>query len=135
MPVKVRRSKGKAMKTNWKKASNELSEHLAGAVIRFGATKRMMFGAPVYFVNSNMFAGVHEDTIFVRLSEADREEVLSSFDEAAPFEPMAGRFMKEYVVLPEAVYNDEQEFIVWLDRSHQYVASLPPKEPKSRKKS
>ena len=62
-----------------------------------------MFGCPVFFVNSNMFSGVFEDDIFIRLSEKDRKELFSKYDEAAPFEPMKGRKMKEYVVLPESI--------------------------------
>ncbi|HUV81653.1 MAG TPA: TfoX/Sxy family protein [archaeon] len=79
--------------------------------------EKKMFGCPVYFVNNNMFIGVFQDDIFIRLSESDREEILSTYDEATQFEPMKGRKMKEYIVLPESLYNDPEKFEEWLKRS------------------
>jgi len=79
--------------------------------------EKKMFGCPVYFVNNNMFIGVFQDDIFIRLSESDREEILSTYDEATQFEPMKGRKMKEYIVLPESLYNDPEKFEEWLNRS------------------
>ncbi len=51
----------------WKKPSPELGALVEKAVVTFDCRKKMMFGAPVYTVNGNMFAGVHEDHIFLRL--------------------------------------------------------------------
>jgi TfoX/Sxy family transcriptional regulator of competence genes len=86
--------------------------------------EKKMFGCPVYFVNNNMFTGVFQDDIFIRLSESDREEILSTYDEATQFEPMNGRKMKEYIVLPESLYNDPEKFEEWLNGSNSYVYSL-----------
>ena len=93
-----------------------------------------MFGAPVYFVNNNMFAGVHQDSLFIRLPAEEREGLASEYDEAAPFEPMAGRIMKEYMVLPETILNDPIELKKWLEISYRHTALLPRKEPKLKKK-
>lgn len=59
---------------------------------------RRMFGSPVYFVNYNMFVGVHRDSITLHLRPEDQERSFAEHYEDAPFEPM-GRRMKEYVVL------------------------------------
>jgi hypothetical protein len=59
---------------------------------------------------------------------------LAANPEATKFEPMAGRVMKEYVVLPESIYNNATVFSKWLDRSYEYVLSLPIKEPKLKGK-
>jgi len=48
------------------------------------------------------------------------------------FEPMPGRAMKGYVVLPKHIYSDAKLFAQWLDKSVNYVYSLLPK--KGRKK-
>ena len=92
-----------------------------------------MFGSVTFFVNNNMFSGVHEDTVILRLSEADRQEMISTYDEVAEFTPM-GRVMKEYVALPKNVCADKTVFGEWLDRSYRYAATLLPKEKKTRKK-
>ena len=119
----------------FKKPSPELCQHLDEVMGSFDVQKRKMFGSPVYFVNRNMFCGVHQDAIFMRLSEGDREKLLEEFDEAQIFEPMEGRKMKEYIAVPEAVYDDPETFNSWLGKSFEYVSSLPVKpEKKSKKK-
>ncbi|MCL7410977.1 MAG: TfoX/Sxy family protein [Methanosarcinaceae archaeon] len=99
----------------------------------FDCQKKLMFGSKVYFVNNNMMCGVHQDDIFIRLLEQDKEEILSLNDEVSPFEPMKGRTMKQYVVLPESLYNEFEKLDEWLERSYKYVSSLPLKEPKKKK--
>ena len=118
----------------WKKVSLELSEHLESALENYDCQKRMMFGCPAYFVNNNMFTGVHQDIIILRLSEDDRNSMQADFDEAEPFEPMKGRVMKEYLIIPEILYNDVDEFDTWLKKSFMFVSALPPKKSKKKAK-
>lgn len=117
----------------WKKVSAELGEFLEAALTQYNCQKKNMFGCPVYFINNNMFAGVQADNLFIRLSEQDRKEIFLAFDEVTTFEPMEGRQMKEYVVLPESIYSNRQILDKWLNRSFQFVSSLIPKEPKKKK--
>ncbi len=35
-----------------------------------------MFGCPAYFANGNMFAGVHQSSLMLRLPEDERAEVV-----------------------------------------------------------
>ena len=60
-----------------------------------------MFGYPCAFVNGNMFAGLFQDRIFVRLSPDDRSG-LDRTHGAIDFEPMPRRPMKAYAVVPDA---------------------------------
>jgi TfoX/Sxy family transcriptional regulator of competence genes len=87
-----------------------------------------MFGCPAYFVNDNMFTGAFQESIFLRLSEEDRNRLSQSYDKATPFEPMKGRIMKEYMVVPETLYNDEDEFMSWLKLSYDYASKIPTKK-------
>jgi hypothetical protein len=41
--------------------------------------------------------------MFIRLSEKDRKKVFAIHEGIHPFEPMKGRMMKEYVVLPKSL--------------------------------
>jgi TfoX/Sxy family transcriptional regulator of competence genes len=118
----------------WRKNSAEMVKVLDEALKLLPAQRRMMFGCPAYFVNDNMFAGLHQDSLILRLSEQDRQTLLSTWDEASQFEPMEGRPMREYVVLPEPLYADSQLFSEWVNRSFAYASSLPPKAPKSKKR-
>ena len=117
----------------WKKVPPELVEFLDAAMVPYETERRSMFGCPVHFINNNMFVGAHEDNIMLRLRPEDQDELFAAQEEAMPFMPM-GRRMKEYVLLPNVLYNNEAVFEEWLQRSYEYVSSLPPKEKKARKK-
>ena len=117
----------------WKKAPSELVDMIDEAMTPFDCQRRLMFGYPAFFVNNNMFAGLHRDSMIIRLSESDRERIVSDFDEATIFEPMPGRKMKEYIELPEAVYGDSRLLDAWLKRSFDFASALPLKEPKKKR--
>jgi TfoX/Sxy family transcriptional regulator of competence genes len=88
---------------------------------------RPMFGNLAAFVNKNMFLALFGESVAVRLSEADRSELLKQKG-AGPFEPMPGRAMREYVTLPEAWRNQRAKAEPWVQRSLGYVGALPPKK-------
>ena len=90
-----------------------------------------MFGYPCAFENGQMFAGLFGDGLFVRLGEAGRAELLA-IEGAAPFSPMEGRPMKEYVVLPPAMLEDEEAVKGWMSRGLAYARTLPGKKPKAK---
>jgi TfoX/Sxy family transcriptional regulator of competence genes len=96
------------------------------------AQRRQMFGYPAVFVNGNMFAGLHEDRLVVRLPETERAEFMA-LPGAVPFEPMPGRPMKEYVVAPAALLGDPDGLRAWLGRALRYAVTLPPKTAKAAK--
>ena len=97
-----------------------------------GVEVRKMFGMPAAFVGGNMAFGLFGGTFMVRLPENLREERLA--DGWSLFEPMAGRPMREYVALPAAMAADPDVARPWLERSAAFVASMPPKAPKPRKR-
>ena len=117
----------------WESASIDQSLLLETALMPFDCQKRMMFGGPAYFVNGNMFSGVHGRNILLRLDEADREAILAAHDQVGPFEPM-GRPMREYVALPDGLDLPARELADWVGRSFAFAASLPPKEKKPPKR-
>ena len=78
-------------------------------------TIRPMFGNISAFVNGNMFAGLFGNDLFVRLSEESRKELLEKKG-ASLLEPMKGRPMKEYVVIPKAWRNQHETVRIWAMR-------------------
>jgi len=115
----------------WKKSSEELVERFYAALpddVR--VERRKMFGYPCAFVNGNMFTGLHEERMIVRLPEEAREKLLARKG-AAPFEAL-GRVMREYVVLPSATKAAERA--AWVQQAFGYAAALPPKKKKGRAK-
>jgi TfoX/Sxy family transcriptional regulator of competence genes len=116
----------------WKKVTPELKKLLETGMESFASDKKSMFGAPTYFKNGNMFAGIHGDSIIVRLSDKDIKEVLKTHQQVRPFEPVKGRIMKEYLALPQSIYSDKALLSNLLNRAHKYASSLPAKKPKNR---
>ena len=121
----------------WEKPSPGLVRALDDAVATAAAGSgiqvelRPMFGCPAYFTNGNLFAGVHQSSLMLRLPAEGRDEV--AVLGGGPFEPMPGRPMKEYVVLPPALLADATATAAWVRRGAEYAASLPPKAKKARR--
>lgn len=92
---------------------------------------RQMFGYPCAFLQGQMFTGLFQDSFILRLSAEDRAQFLR-LDGALPFEPMPGRPMKEYVVLPERLLTQKETLHRWLEKAFAYAGSLPAKEPKRK---
>ena len=76
--------------------------------------------------------GIHESAWFVRLAEPDRLELLGH-DGAGPFEPMPGRPMGGYSVLPSSIIADDAVVRAWVKRSIEFGRTLPPKAAKPKR--
>jgi TfoX/Sxy family transcriptional regulator of competence genes len=90
------------------------------------AERRSMFGQPCAFAGGNMCAGLFGGSLFVRLGEADRAALLA-LRGAKPFEPMPGRTMREYVVVPRAMHADAAALDRWIAKAVAYAGGLPAK--------
>lgn len=95
-------------------------------------TQRPMFGQQAGFVNGNMFLCLFGERIAVKLSGQKAEELLAT-EGAGPFEPMEGRPMKDYIVLPLDWHANAESAEYWVEQSLAYVRTLPPKPPKKKK--
>jgi TfoX/Sxy family transcriptional regulator of competence genes len=91
---------------------------------------RKMFGYPCAFANDNMFIGLHQENMLMRLPEGDRERFLEKY-ETEIFQPFPGRIMKEYVVVPHELVRKPKELKPWIRRSLEYAASIPPKKKRA----
>jgi TfoX/Sxy family transcriptional regulator of competence genes len=111
----------------WRKSPPELVAAFASlAARRPELAVRRMFGYPAAFVGGHMTTALHEDRWIVRLPADDRAALLAE-PGATAFEPMPGRPMKEYVVLPADVAADPAALDAWVDRAITHVRTLPPK--------
>ena len=117
----------------WRKSSPELTALFDSLFPGPPAEKRQMFGYPAGFVGGNMFAGLHQESMVLRLSDEDRDRFLTLAG-AATFEPMPGKPMKQYVVVPQALLHDVGSLRPWIARALSYGASLPPKAKKPQKR-
>lgn len=114
----------------WKPAPHEAIVAFEGATSGLpGAEPRKMFGYSCVFAKGNMFAGLHEAGLVLRLPDEQRTEFLR-LKGAKQFEPMPGRVMREYVVVPKVLLNAPEQLRAWVEKSLDYVLSLPAKPKK-----
>lgn len=93
--------------------------------------RRKMFGYPCAFVNGNMFTGLHQENMIIRLDEKERLKVMEQYN-AGTFEPVPGRVMKEYVSLPEDVLINKTVLRQLVSKSLNYAIELPRKTMKKK---
>jgi TfoX/Sxy family transcriptional regulator of competence genes len=89
--------------------------------------EKKMFGGVCFLHKSKMFCGVLNDDLMVRLDPADAPELLKR----PGVRPMdfTGKPMRGYLFVgPKGHNNDKLQ--EWLDRTLQFVATLPEKKAK-----
>ena len=111
-------------------SSMEFLKAPARLVETFGATapgppaaQRKVFGYPTAFINGNMFFGIFGENMFLRLPKDLQQKMIDSGGRT--FEPMPGRPMREYVVLPDSVVGNRGELKGWIAKSLAYARELP----------
>jgi TfoX/Sxy family transcriptional regulator of competence genes len=118
---------------DWKKSPPELVAKFDELAPGSPVQKRQMFGYAACFVNGNLFMSLFQDRMVLRLPDEDREALLK-LKGAEQFEPMPGRPMKEYVLVPASLVSSPKKLEPWIAKSLAYGASLKPKKPKAKKK-
>lgn len=91
-------------------------------------TTKPMFGNLAGFVNGNMFAGLFGEDLFVRLP--DDEAAAVRRDGGRDFEPMAGRAMKGYVLVPDGWRERPEAVAPLVERAMELTSRMPAKAPK-----
>jgi hypothetical protein len=90
----------------------ERFDELAETFVARGAKRSQMFGMPVLKAGDKVFAGTFGDAMTFKLGPGDLEDARSR-DGVEPFEPMKGRAMKEWVLVPLAQSRRWAELAEW----------------------
>ena len=118
--------------SKWEKAPESLVTFFLEVVKDLpGAESRKMFGYPCAFANGQMFSGLFGDKMFIRLPDEERT-AFQKIEGVCPFEPIPGRPMREYCLVPDGLLNNTRELNLWLAKSLAYARSLPLKVKKKR---
>ncbi len=118
----------------WIKASDEMKALIEAAMEGVECLKRPMFGYPAFFINGNMFSGLFQDSFFLRLSVDQKAALGKQYGELPLLEPMPGRPMKDYVVLPEKLFRDAKRLRAVIAKAAEWARSLPAKKPAKKPK-
>lgn len=86
---------------------------------------------PYTSVNGHMFSFLAKDgRMGLRLSEDDRTQFIEKHNSGLM--EQHGRIMKEYVVVPDALLEDTESLLKYLELSYSYVSKLKPKPTKKK---
>jgi len=112
---------------SFSKSPAELVERFAAVMDGYPhAVRKKMFGYPAAFVGGNMATGLFADQWVVRLPD---DEIQSARDAGAgSFEPMPGKPMKAFVVIPASDVEDDAAIRRWVERGLAHAGSMPAKK-------
>ena len=89
---------------------------------------KRMFGGAGYYADGKIFAawfGDKDSRFALKLSEADADELLQTPDTQRSM-------MGAYIEVPAAWLQNVDELSLWVEKSLNYVASIPAKKKKSK---
>ena len=86
------------------------------------AERKQMFGYPAAFVGGNMATGLFADRWVVRLPDTEIDAAKAAG--AGSFEPMPGKPMKSFVVIPAVDVDDDGAIRGWVERGLAHARSI-----------
>jgi TfoX/Sxy family transcriptional regulator of competence genes len=92
---------------------------------RDGLSERKMFGGLCLMLHGNMFAGIIDDELMLRVGPENSEELLAR-PGARPMD-FTGKPMKGYLYVEASAFTSEAGLKDWLGQALSFVGTLPPK--------
>ena len=86
---------------------------------------KKMFGGVCHLMNGNMFCGVLQDNVILRLGETAAGQALAQ-PHVRPFD-ITGRPMKVWVMVESEGFTTDDQLRGWLEQAANVVKSMPPK--------
>jgi hypothetical protein len=112
---------------SFSKSPAELVDRFAAVLDAYPhAQRKKMFGYPAAFVGGNMATGLFRDRWVVRLPANAIEDAKAAGAEA--FEPVSGRPMTGFVLVPREDVDDDAAIRRWVEDGLAHAASMPPKK-------
>src|SRR5437588_6018730 len=100
----------------WKKSSEEAVERFVVALpTEAVGGRRKMFGYEACFVNGGFWAGMYQDEIVIKLPPEVKAQT-RELAKAAAFDPMGGRPMKNWWVIPRVVSESPKKLAALLEQ-------------------
>jgi TfoX/Sxy family transcriptional regulator of competence genes len=104
----------------------QLDRRIRQVVSRWkGSGSKKMFGGVCHLLHGNMFCGVHQNFLILRLGEEKAIEALEQ-PHTRPFD-ITGKPMKGWVMVAGDDCEDEADLRAWLEQARLFVRNLPPK--------
>ena len=118
---------------NWKKSPESLTQRFQSQLPPHPEVEpKKMFGYACAFVRGNFWIGLHEDNVVIRLPVGLHTR-FKAIANAQQFDPMGGRPMTGWYLLPRDVIDDDRKLGALMAETLPSVLALPPKEAKAGK--
>ena len=88
-----------------------------------------MFGYEACFVNGGFWTGMYQDDVVIKLPPQVKEQT-RELANAKSFDPMGGRPMKNWWVIPRAVSESPKKLGALLGTTYGPVMAAPPEKKK-----
>ena len=108
------------MSTKWRPAAARWEQAFERVMEEIpNAERKERYGYLCLFRRGSLTAGLHSAGLFVRLSEEDRKQLIDMG--GMPFEPLPGKVMPEYVIVPATFATEPKELRKWIDRAMAFT--------------
>jgi hypothetical protein len=105
----------------WKKNSPEAIRRFDELAAVPGATRKIMFGCPVYELDGKRYALLHGNRVVLALSPEHTTKLIERG--GRPWEPMEGRRSKDKIVVPESIAANVRSLRAWVRHAVEYAQS------------
>ena len=104
-----------------------IEERIQKLTARWKNTQRKnMFGGVCHLLNGNMYCGVYQDFLILRLGP-DQAAAALQMPAVRPFD-ITGRPMKGWVMVARDGFKSDDDLKSWLLQAREFADSLPAKE-------
>jgi hypothetical protein len=108
------------MSTKWRPAAARWEQAFERVMEEMpNAERKERYGYLALFRRGSLTAGLHSAGLYVRLSEADRKQLIDLG--GMVFEPLPGKKMHEYVIVPADFATDLKSLRAWIDRAMAFT--------------
>ena len=90
-----------------------------------GVDERKMFGGIAFLIDGNMFVGIADDELMVRVGPDSWKEALAH--PHAREMDFTGKPMRGYVFVDAAGIAEDDDLRAWVERGLAFAGTLPPK--------
>lgn len=112
---------------------DKISEAAETLMVDMELSFRPMFGGVSGYVKGRVFVSLSNIGLALKLSAEDQNSLLQEPEakrlQYGPDEPLS----KQYIVVPNAIQNNNETLVAWVKRSVEFVLAQPPPKPKQKK--
>jgi len=107
----------------WKQADEMLRSQLEAALSDEDYEVQKMYGLHLYSVNETIFAGIGEDTLFLRLDDDTVSQFESEYGYIRTYEPEEGSVLAGFYKVPDNIIAREPDLMRIIRAAYGYAAA------------